>query len=66
MDFDDAAMFGMGNAGAAPLLTRVGIQFDCDASDDELASLVDTALNADTYYLALRDPQKIETKISRI
>lgn len=66
MDFDDAAMFGKGDATAAPLLTRIDIRIDSDASDEDLSSLINSALDADPYFLALRDPQKVETRIERI
>lgn len=63
MDFDNSAIFGMGNASAAPLLTRLDIELDSDAGEEVLENLVETALKADPYYLALRDPQQVETRI---
>ena len=63
MDFDDSAMFGMGTSTAAPLKTTITIRLDSDADADTLHQLVDTTLKADTYFLALRDPQQVETII---
>ncbi|MDU8941871.1 OsmC family protein [Ovoidimarina sediminis] len=61
MDFDDSAIFGMGDASAAPLRTRLKITLASDADRETLQGLVDTALEADPYFLALRDPQTVET-----
>ena len=61
MDFDDSAMFGMGEASAAPLKTRIKIALDSDADEASLRKLVDTALEADPFYLALLEPQNVET-----
>lgn len=61
MDFDDSAIFGMGEASAAPLRTRIKITLASDADPETLRELVDTALEADPYYLALREPQVVET-----
>lgn len=63
MDFDDSAMFEMGSASAAPLKTRIGIQLESGADPDRLNALVQTALAADPYFLALRDPQNVETHV---
>lgn len=63
MDFDDSAIFAMGEASAAPLRTRISIRLDSDAEAETLRSLVDTALQCDPYFLALRDPQTVETRI---
>jgi len=62
MDFDDAAIFGMGEASAAPLRTRIGIRLKSDVQPEQLQELIKAALEADPYYLALRDPQNVETK----
>lgn len=64
MDFDNSAMFGMGEATAAPLMTRLDIELESEASKEELESLVETALKADPYFLALRDPQHVETRVT--
>ena len=63
MDFDDSAIFGMGEASAAPLKTHLKITVASDADRETLQGLVDTALEADPYFLALRDPQKVETSL---
>ena len=66
MDFDNSAMLGMGEASAAPLRTGITIRLDSDADPDALRALVDAALEADPYYLALRDPQRVETRIEMV
>ncbi len=63
MDFDDSALFGMGGASAAPLRTHLKITLASAADRETLQGLVDTALKADPYFLALRDPQKVETSM---
>lgn len=63
MDFDNSAMLGMGDASAAPLRTGITIRLDSDAEPDTLHALVEVALAADPYFLALRDPQMVETRI---
>ena len=63
MDFDDSALLGMGEASAAPLRTRIKITLASDADEETLQGLVDAALKADPYFLALRDPQKVETSL---
>ena len=63
MDFDDSAIFGMGEASAAPLRTHLKIKLASEANQEKLQGLVHTALEADPYFLALRDPQKIETSL---
>lgn len=64
MDFDNSAIFGMGEATAAPLVTRLDVILKSEASQEQLESLVKTALEADPYFLALRDPQHVETRIT--
>ena len=66
MDFDDSAILGMGKASAAPLRTGVTIRLDSDADRETLEALVEKALAADPYYLALRDPQIVETRIEMV
>ena len=66
MDFDDSAILGMGESSAAPLRTGVTIRLDCDADRETLEALVEKALAADPYYLALRDPQNVETRIEMV
>lgn len=64
MDFDNSALFGMGDATAAPLVTRLDIKLESGESQEVLESLVETALKSDPYFLALRDPQNVKTRIS--
>ena len=66
MDFDDSAMFGISDNAAAPLSTRLAIKFDSTATDEVLNRLVDTVLEIDPYFLALRDPQQVSTHIERL
>lgn len=63
MEFDDSALFGMGDATAAPLKTNIGILLRSDADPGRLNQLVDVALAADPYFLALRDPQVVLTQV---
>lgn len=63
MDFDDSALFGMGNASAAPLKSRVKIRLESNAEPDRLNDLVEIALAADPFFLALRDAQDVATQI---
>ena len=63
MDFDDSALFGMGNASAAPLKSRVNVRLESHADSGMLDNLVETALAADPYFLALRDAQDVATRI---
>ncbi len=64
MDFDDAALFGLGSGPAAPLDTRIGIDVTTDAADSIVREIVDQALAWDIWYLALRDPQQVSTRLS--
>lgn len=64
MDFDDAALFGVGNGNAAPLETRIGIAVKTDAPDSMVEAIVDQALAWDPWFLALRDPQRVSTRLS--
>lgn len=63
MDFDDSAIFGLGTSTAAPLITRIEVQMESDEDEQRLNDMVAKALEADTYFLALRDPQRVETQI---
>lgn len=65
MDFDDSAMFGMGNNSAAPLATRFTIALRSDAPWDEVTAMVDRALAADPFFLALRDAQTVSASVVR-
>lgn len=64
MDFDDAALFGLGSGHAAPLDTRIAIDVTTDAADSTVRGIVDQALAWDIWYLALRDPQQVSTRLS--
>jgi len=63
MDFDDAALFGLTDRSAAPLATRVGITVKSDEPEEVVADVVDRALAADPWYLALRDAQLVEPQL---
>ncbi len=65
MDFDDGASLGLGSNTAAPMQTRLNIALKSDAPADELNAMVDRALEADPFFLALRDPQAVVTKIEK-
>ena len=65
MDFDDGASLGLGSNTAAPMQTRLNIALKSDAPADKLNSMVDRALEADPFFLALRDPQAVVTKIEK-
>jgi uncharacterized OsmC-like protein len=66
MNFDDGAIFGMGSNTAAPMSTKLLIRVKSDCSDEELNTLVTEALEADPYFLALRDPQTVTSEIEII
>lgn len=59
MDSDNLAVFGLGGKKAAPLKTRISIQIDTDEPADAVSGLVERVLDADPWYLALRDPQAV-------
>jgi uncharacterized OsmC-like protein len=63
MDFDDSAMFGMGTNTAAPLETRLIIKIDSPAPAGKIGAMVERALAADPYFLALRDAQNVTAKV---
>ncbi len=63
MDFDDSALLGMGNNSAAPLDTRLVISIESREDDATLQAMVDRALAADPFFLALRDRQKVTTAV---
>jgi uncharacterized OsmC-like protein len=56
-DFDDAALFGLGDGSAAPLETRVLIDVATTADDAVARDIVARALTMDPWFIALRDPQ---------
>jgi uncharacterized OsmC-like protein len=63
MDFDDGAMFGVGTNTAAPLATRFTITLKSPAPWEKVTAIVDRALAADPYYLALRDAQNVSARV---
>ncbi|WP_172330650.1 OsmC family protein [Mangrovicoccus sp. HB161399] len=63
-DFDDAALFGLGDGPAAPLETRVAIAIDSAEDSDRIEALVDRALEMDPWYMALRDRQRVRSTLS--
>jgi organic hydroperoxide reductase OsmC/OhrA len=65
MDFDDSALLGMGGNSAAPLETRLSLLLKSGADMHKLTAMVDSALAADPFFLALRDLQKVSTTITR-
>jgi uncharacterized OsmC-like protein len=60
MDFDDSALLGMGGNTAAPLETRLTITVKSAAPWSEVTAMVQRALAADPFYLALRDAQNVK------
>ena len=63
MDFDDAAMFGIGENTAAPLNTRLLIMIVSEEGQEILQNLVDRVLEMDPYFLALRDSQSVSAEL---
>lgn len=63
-DFDDAALMGLGTGSAAPVETRIAIAVQSPASPEIVQQIVDRALAADPWFLALRDPQIVKTSLS--
>ena len=59
MDFDDGAMFGLGDNTAAPLETRLTITLKSSAPWAAVEEMARRALAADTFYLAFRDAQRV-------
>ena len=63
-DFDDAAIFGIGSTSAAPLDTRLTIAIETNEAETRVSDVVDRALEADPWFLALRDPQVVTRQVS--
>jgi uncharacterized OsmC-like protein len=59
MDFDDGALFGLGDNTAAPLETRLTITLKSPAPWSAVGEMVRRALAVDPYYLAIRDAQRV-------
>lgn len=64
MDFDDSALLGMGSNSAAPLATRLNINIKSAESHERLSAMVDRALAADPFFLAVRDAQNVAVRLS--
>ena len=62
-DFDDSAVYGMGDASAGPLETRFAIHIDTPEPQATVAALVEDVLNRDSWFLALRDAQQVQTQV---
>lgn len=65
MDFDDGAMLGMATNSAAPLETRIKVRITSSAPWDQVSAMVDRAMEADPYYVALKEPQAVKLTLSR-
>lgn len=63
MDFDDGAFYGLGENTAAPFFTRLVVDLKTAHSEAQVAPVIDLALETDPFFLALRDPQKVETDV---
>lgn len=63
-DFSDLALFGLGNATAAPLETRVNISIESDEPASRIQEVIDRALETDPWYLALRDAQNVAAHLT--
>lgn len=66
MDFDDAALFGIGEGSAAPLDTRLFIEIETNADSDIVNDLVSRVLEMDPWFLALRDPQNVSSEVNTV
>ena len=64
MDFDDAAMFGIGENKAAPLETRLTINITSKVLPEIVQKLVERVLEMDPFYLALRDAQAVSSEVN--
>ena len=63
-DFDNGALLGIGPNSAAPLETRIAITFDSSEPAKRLEALAATALDSDPWFLALREAQKVATRVA--
>lgn len=62
-DFDDLAIFGLGDSTAAPVETQIHIHVDTDANHKAVSDLIERVLEMDPWFLALRDPQTVVTRL---
>ena len=63
-DFDDLAIFGLGDSSAAPIEVRLNIDIQSDEDPDVIQELVERVLEWDPWYLAIRDAQRTITHVS--
>ncbi len=65
-DFDDSAIFGLGEASAAPTATRLSVTIESSETPAAVEALVQQVLKADPWYLALKEAQEVsvETKVA--
>ena len=62
-DMHDLALWGIGPHGAAPVTTEILIRVSTDSSLDSVRAIVDTALDRDPWFLALRDKQAVRADV---
>jgi uncharacterized OsmC-like protein len=62
-DMYDLALWGIGPYGAAPTATEISITIATNSSPESVRAIVDTALDRDPWFLALRDKQVVETEV---
>ncbi|WP_306260800.1 OsmC family protein [Pararhizobium sp. IMCC21322] len=62
-DFDDLAIFGLGDSTAAPVETRILIRVDTDVSLQTVSDMIENVLEMGPWFLALRDPQSVVTRL---
>lgn len=62
-DMYDLALWGIGPYGAAPVATEILIMISTDSSPESVQAIVDTALDRDPWFLALRDKQAVGAEV---
>ena len=65
VDFDDSAMFGLGNNSSPVLRSRISIKADAELKETELQALVNESLELDPYFRAWRDSQEISVSVEK-
>jgi len=63
-DFDDAALYGMGSGNAGPHETRLTIAVKTNEPEARVSEVVDRAIEAAPWFLALRAPQAVTRQVS--
>ena len=63
-DMSDLALWGVGQHGAAPMATEINITIATNSSAESVRTIVNTALDRDPWFLALRDQQVVETNVT--